>query len=94
MTWRAEEIDAELKRLESVCAAFGASAPQGNDHLFWRKLLREVDVCVGSAVRILAQVALQHDETRSREMMERLDRLDELAGAIRQRLDATAANTV
>ncbi len=83
-----EEIDAEIKRLDGVCAALGASAPQSTDHVFWRSLQRDVEACTESLVNQLAQAAIQHDEERSRALMERLDRVDALGNRIRQHIVA------
>jgi uncharacterized protein YcgI (DUF1989 family) len=85
MESRVDEIDAEINRLADVCAALGASSPQSNDHVIWRSLERDVEACTENLVKQLAQAAIQHDEERSRLLMERLDRVDALARRLRQR---------
>ena len=79
------ELDAEINRLDGVCAAMGAASPQTTDHVIWRSLERDVEACSENLVKQLAQAAIQHDQERSRLLMQRLDRVEELANRIRQR---------
>jgi hypothetical protein len=86
---RPEEFDAEINRLDGVRAALGSLSPQSNDHVIWRSLERDVEACTENLVRQLAQAAIQHDEERSRQLMERLDRLDALGHRIRHRVTSS-----
>jgi hypothetical protein len=79
-----EEIDSQLTHLESVCGALRDCEAQSEDEVLWRSLLREADVCSEKVVKLLAQSAIQNDESRSRSLMERLDRLEALRKFIRR----------
>jgi hypothetical protein len=80
-----EDIDGEIKRLDSVCAAMKASSPESNERLVWHSLERDVESCTEKLVKLLAHAAIQNDQETSRLLMERLDRLDALAMRIRHR---------
>ena len=88
MESRLVEFDAEINRLDGVRAALGSLLPQSTDHVIWRSLERDVEACTESLVKQLAQAAIQHDEERSRLLMERLDRIDALGHRIRQRVSS------